>query len=779
MVKAEHAKIKRPAIWVCTAFMCGILLGTYAARHGYCYQLTVAFIVLLAVSGILLVLSKRFLLIFVCAVSLAAASFHGHNEFSYRYRLPDISDRLSLVSGRVLDLTAVGEDYNRYELDDIHIDGRKVYGRMLVSIRDAELNIGDDITFEANVTKPRETRNSGIFDYGGYLANNGIYYTAYIESNDIWEQYSPRLSLISDSRYIINKFKHNTVELSREYLSPEALGIVQAVILGDNMYLDDTQYEAYRKSGTAHVLSISGLHVGFAVVLAGFVTKRLRRYSILYTIINLAIVWGYILISGLNISAVRAGLFFAMYSVGSFAKQRCDIVNIAFITAVVMLVLDPMSIYAVGFGLSFCAVLAIGILKDNCTRAIISVLKFLPKTVADSFSVSLCASVGVVIPIAYHFNTVSLISVLLNLIIVPLFAYVVGAAFVFVVSLYIGVGFVSFAVGTVVNGLVMIADSILSIAMQWRYAALTVPSPTWWVIVIAVFVLILMSCERPRWVKYPFVAVVPMIVAVIFAMVFPYMGIRDTYRLSFIDVGQAECALLVTPENKTVMIDAGTSYGTTGTAEYTIAPYMYKHGNSRIDYLVISHADSDHIGEVDELIKSVEIGNIVYFCPDESDVLDEILVLARENDIELINMYYNRSVRVDKETELFRLSEHFESDSVNNQSLVVEVRCSSRSLVFAGDMEARVLDCLEYPEDIFVYKVAHHGSESSYSQTIMDILPRYSVICTKLGNVYGLPKDDVLERYMEFSNVLLTRDCGEITFTFNDEDYEIYKFLEK
>lgn len=775
VAKDGNPKIKRPMIWVCVAFMSGVLAGVYSSRRGVFVLALVVLSVLFAIGAAVWIIKKNAYIAAVCVISMTVAFLYSYNVYSLRFAMADISASESIVSARVLDISKTDEDTVRYELDDVYINGDKIKSGMMLSVENGELVVGDSITFTANVTKPRQARNSKVFDYREYLANKGIYYTAYISTEDIIERQNVKLNLFSGVRYAINSFKHTTAEKYGKYLSSNAKGIVNAITLGDDMYIDSLHYDVYRKSGTAHVLAISGLHVGFAAAFAGLITKKLKKYGRAYTFVNTAFVWLYIIISGCNVSAVRAGLFYTIYAIGSYAGQRSNITNTACITALIMLLRNPMVLFAASFQLSFSAILSIGILQNKLTLFIRNKLNFIPEKAVKTFSAAVCATVGVMLPIAYHFNTLSLISVFLNLIIIPLFAYIVGFAFVVMVAVTLNIGFAAKLASAIVNGLVFISDSLLNTALKLKFASITVASPNVLTIICGILILWAFSVEKPlRMNKMATVIISSSLIAA--NALLPHIGVKN-YKVSFIDVGQAECSLIVTPTDKTVMIDAGTSYGTDGTAEYTVVPYLLKHGNRKIDYLVVSHMHSDHMGEIDDILGLIKVENIVYFAPDESDAANDLLSAAENYGVNLINMYYNRSVYVDKKTKLNRLSTYFDEDDTNDRSLIIDVECSNRHLIYSGDASGDVLDRAEYPDDIFLYKVAHHGSKTSYSDVIMHNLPQFSIICTKEGNVYKLPNEETLEKYKEYSTVLRTSSSGEISFSFNDEKYKLYEYF--
>ena len=147
----------------------------------------------------------------------------------------------------------------------------------------------------------------------------------------------------------------------------------------------------------------------------------------------------------------------------------------------------------------------------------------------------------------------------------------------------------------VVNGLVFISDSVIDMALSWEYSYFNVATPSIIVIVSFALLLWLFSKDKPRFVKRKRYVAIGLVGALLICFLLPKVNLFGNYSLSIIDIAQAESALLVTPQNKTIMVDAGAPYGADDTAEYTLAPYIYKNGNSKIDYLVISHAHDDHV----------------------------------------------------------------------------------------------------------------------------------------------------------------------------------------
>ena len=776
--------IKRPAIWASGAFMAGIVAGVYTVRNN---MLMPAVIILLAlyaavICAILFLSISRIKRVFtaaaICMLFFTAAAVYSFFVYSERSHITDYGDTPKFISATILDFDKLDGDTVRYEVDRVTIDSQKLGSHMLITVKNSAspLSPGDKIEFYSEVRRPSASRNSGLFDYREFLANKRIYYTAYTDSQNI------SVTSYTDTgnrsvQYTVNRFKHSTINRCKEYLSPEALGIVYAITSGDSIYIDSGVYEKYRITGTAHVLAISGLHVGFIVMFIGALTIFLKKYSLPYVLINIVMVWLYIMFSGMNVSAVRAGIFFTLFSIGKALRLRCSVTNIAFITALIILIVNPMMLFSVSFQLSFSAVLAIGILAPSMRKFMFKHIRNIPSEAINGFCTVICASVGVLIPVAYHYNTVSLVSVLINPFIVPLYSYIVLFGFAVTLAAAIHIPIITSVAATITNGLVRITDVILSVASGFKYSHITVASPDTVIIVASVIILIILSVERPGFIKKKLIPISACLFVISARIIIPYTGIDGLYEVSFIDVGQAECALIVTPSNKTVMVDAGTSYGSQNTAEYIIAPYLFKHGNTKIDYLILSHAHSDHIGETYALAELVDIKNIIYSCPDGETQFDEIKNVAQDKGINLINMYYTQSVKADSLTYINKVCDYYDNSDTNAESLAVEIKCGSNNLLFAGDMPSNGLDTLNCSDNILIYKASHHGSVTSVSDKIEELRPLYTVICAKEGNRYSLPDKEAVDAYSKYSEVITTQSCGEIKFTFNNNYVKVFKYI--
>ncbi len=768
---------KRPAIWLSCAFMAGIALAIVSVRSGIVTAALILTAVLLCVAFILCLFRKISFVIFLCSVFLTGAFLYTFFKYNVRNQLPDIGGREFEITATVANIDSMEEDSIRYEVKQVSLfheeSALELSYPMMITIYDGtRLMPGDRFTLTADVRLPRAAANDGTFDYREYLANKGIYFTAYAQADQISSVVSYK-----EGRFFLSDFiarsRISLGEAIRPHLSEEAFAIFNSVITGDQFYISDSTQSLYQATGVAHVLSISGLHVGFLYSIALFLTKGLHKNKTPQILLCMGIIWIYIAFTGFNVPAARAGIFFTLMLISKRLHARYDPVNITFVTALILLLCNPLSITTASFQLSFCAVLGIALFSPILREFLRNRIKFMPAGSQSTLAVMLSANVGVLIPLAYHFNSFSAVSLISNLFAVPLFSYITILGFALIPFALLAGGFFLSGLCTVLNGLVGIVDSVLRLLNKIPYATMAVPTPHIFTMIAAVCLLLVLSIECPRWIRRKTPAALCCLAFLCASAAFPYINFTNTYTASFLDVGQAECSVVVTPHNKVVMIDAGEPYGSDSTAEYTIAPYLYNLGYTHIDWLIVSHNDTDHIGAIDELAELVAIHNLVYFAPTGSPEEAEILSLANTFQINTVNLYHLDAISVDKSTKIQRISTEFVSQNANDTSLVAALQCGDRSLVFTGDASASVLDELEPISNTFVYKVPHHGSKTSLSEFFSGCSPQYSIIFAGENNVYHFPSQEAYAFYSASSQVYVTGTSGCITIEFHNSGERI------
>ena len=245
--------------------------------------------------------------------------------------------------------------------------------------------------------------------------------------------------------------------------------------------------------------------------------------------------------------------------------------------------------------------------------------------------------------------------------------------------------------------------------------------------------------------------------------------------LHFIDVGQADCILIMTPEGN-MLIDSGTN-----SSEAQLKSYLYDLEIESFEYLILTHPHDDHIGGADMIVKEFDVENVIMTDADEDiDMYISLLSLIEDRDINLIEAVSGESFYVGecKSTIIAPNKDYEEYDEVNSTSVVLKCEFGECSVILTGDAEtdseAEMIE--EYGDflDCDILKLGHHGSKTSSSYRFLEITsPEYAIACCGKDNTYGHPAAEVVYRLNLFGIQLLRTDKeGSIIFTCNGEDFE-------
>src|SRR3990170_2266092 len=326
--------------------------------------------------------------------------------------------------------------------------GDKVIGKILITVGSPgiKINYKDRVRFIAKLRIPRNFGNPGEFDYVGNLAREGIYITGYIE-NERWIAV-----LGGEQKWDIGTALEQVRASMRNFIDNSGAAntpIIKALILGEKGEISKNIRDSFSSTGTAHILAISGLHIGIIAFVAYWIALRALKLSErlmlatdikkLAAVSSIIPVLLYGAIAGFSVSTQRAVIMVLIFILAVIVNKEKGFYNTLAVAAFIILILSPLAIYDISFQLSFASVLAIIYLvpklqlfwKDNNEDALVSTpsrsLQFTLRCFKNYFlnplAVSVAASIGTAPFVAYHFHRVSLIGILSNLIIIPLMGF--------------------------------------------------------------------------------------------------------------------------------------------------------------------------------------------------------------------------------------------------------------------------------------------------------------------------------------------------------------------
>ena len=674
-------------------------------------------------------------------------------------------------------------------------------GNILLTVAGGDLNItpGDRIRFMAKLRKPRNFGNPGGFDYETYLRDRGIYATAYLKD----DAYIALMGGGNPLRAGLSSFRENAEKAISQSGNERAKGIIRAITVGDKSSIDEETLRAFRRSGVAHFLAISGLHMGIVAFFfyRGFRwllsrSERLLLYNLagkcaaMLTIVPLTL---YLIASGMATSAVRAYVMVLIFLLAVILDREQDIFNTIAVAALIILAAWPQALFDVAFQLSFSAVIVIVWLVPKMEALIPAKegktgKRRLRKLLAFAF-VSLAAAIGTAPIISFHFMEVSLIGIVSNMIIVPLLGFLAipAASIALFISTPLPDGAAAlFSLASILAEIsIRVADGIAAIP----YASTLTSPPELYEIALYYLCLFSIFSLKRRW-AIPAVALIPVFFLTSASINLLGKTPDKELEVTFLSVGQGESTFIRFPEGKTMLIDGGGFYNSSfDVGSMVVRPFLLSQGIKEINYLVLTHPHPDHMNGLIHIAKEFQVGEV--WMTDE-EVLDEnhqaLNDIINKRQIRSITLSDNSlGIEVDGVNIEFlnppsSLNREDRSNSgVNNRSLVIMLSYGKRRFLLTGDLEREGEERLlkkEQPLKADVIKVPHHGSLTSSSVDFVEkVSPTFAVFTLGYMNRFGFPKEVVVDRYRKIGAKILRTDLqGAITFKTDGERLEVESF---
>lgn len=669
----------------------------------------------------------------------------------------------------------------------------KISVKVLNSIPD--ISIGDRVFFKSGIRAVRNFNNPGGFDFKKYMAFKGIRGTAYVAGDKIGVE--KNVADIKGKR-LIEYARKNFSILTDNSMPVREAGVLKALIIGDQNSISPEIRDDFSRTGTSHILSISGLHVGIVATISFLFFKKILSYFSLFlwkawtkkgaAILSLLPVIIYGLLAGMSPSTQRSVIMVSVFLASFFVEKEQDAINTLAVAAMLILAVNPPSLFLISFQLSFLSVyfIILGMnhtlyRKDKKGKADEGWRPRLQREIVSFFLVSFFATIGTYPVVMYYFNQVSFVGLAANCIVVPLIGFLVVPA-----------GLLSFFIYPVSSlasiWLIKASSIILGISLEFiRYfarlpfAAIKTVTPTfleillYYLLLFAIGVFMLKSKKektekekitvfeklKPR---VPVIAIIILISAG-FADIWHWLDKRflhEDLRVTAIDVGQGTSTLLELPGGYNVLVDGGgfTDNSVFDVGERIIAPLLWRKKINRVDTLVLSHPDSDHLNGLLYIAENFNVKEI-WSNGEAADSLGykRLLEIIKEKNIKMEDFKEIKRDRTINGT-MFKIlypeagfkEKKDKWRKGDNSSLILKVAFGSKSFLFTGDIKAKgESDLVKISGNRLrstILVVPHHGSKSSSTDEFIDkVNPETVIIPVGWENRYKFPNPDVLERY--------------------------------
>ena len=639
-----------------------------------------------------------------------------------------------------------------------------------------ELKPGNYLEVTGYYYKGKQKRNPGEYDYDAYLKSKEI--LGLLSATDITS-----IIIINDEvstfKNIIHQIRKTIDGQIKKYHSHETAALLRGLLLADRGEINYQTKTQFINAGVVHVLAVSGLHVGFIIMIFLFLFGRFNLFirSIL-TIVGLLC---FMLITGVPPSVSRATVMAIVLIIAFLSNRSTNLINSISIAAVIILIINPNEIYNPGFQLSFAAVMAIGILLPYLNQIIEKrnvpnkILKYLLLFCA----VSLSAQIGTLPFTLLYFNKFSIIALLTNFLVIPSIGFIIAAA---IVTLFFStiIPFIAVYFATA-NGL--FSGWVLSIIKFSGDLSFSYISITNYSLIDLVLFYLMLSLLLFFLAKFNNIQAKLALFILISANTILYSSIDDTNLLSdkflsvlMIDVGQGDSFLIKFPDGKTALVDAGNTTFTFDNGDRVIIPLLRYLGIKKIDYGIVTHLDADHYGGFVALILEGMIGKI--FKPEIDTSLSKdnrFEEFIRERGIP-ISYFKEEKIEVGNAALYFLYDDEVKNisgESTNNRSGIVKLVYGETSFLFTGDVEKDVENFYakkyKYFLDSDVLKVGHHGSKTSSSNEFLKyVSPELSLISAGFKNKFGHPVEDVLQRLEAEGSTIYRTDLNKAVLLRSD-----------
>ena len=706
-----------------------------------------------------------------------------------------------------------------------------------------ELKCGDVVEAPMQLRVPERYRDPGAWQYADYLLAQGIGAHANVRVAAKLKKLSNGAAAVECRMFAAQSW--SAARLDGYVRSPENrrlphlfrlnaddAGMLKAMLFGDRTSLSQPQRIGFQRTGSFHLFVVSGLHVTLLAGAVFWVARRLRLREWLATLLTLDLATGYAVLTGFDAPVQRALWMTAIFLVARLLSRDRNVLNGLGAAALGVLVWSPASLFESSFQMTFLAVMAIGGIAAplgersfvgyaRAARALrdVWVDQTLPPRVAQFrvmlrlWSEAFAAAFGrwtfalpaVVVRIALWGAELAMLGLVVeSVMVLPMavyfhratpFALPANMLSVPMVAALAPMGVMTFAASVAGNWLALLpgaATALLLHGVTWsvgamsrvRVADVRVPAPVWWVMMIAVITWA-MCCWAVRRRSSGWAWGVAVLLPAIAAMVLwpePAVLSPGVMEVTAIDVGQGDSLLVVSPEGRTMLVDAGGPVGGVketaeaqaafDVGEEIVSPYLWTRRIRRLDVMVLSHAHSDHMGGMAAVMRSFRPKELWVGVDASSEAYRALLAEAAELGVAVRHFRAGDGFGwggMDVKILAPAVAYVNLGDPKNDDSLVLRLQYGAASVLLEGDAEApseRAMLASGGMTPVTLLKVGHHGSRTSTTPEFFAAAhPRDAVVSVGRGNTFGHPRFEVIDRITEaHTRLYRTDEFGLTTF---------------
>ena len=651
--------------------------------------------------------------------------------YIFIYNMLYIPQKLSIEDKYILKIDNYNIDGNKLSLEFNNLRGIYYFDKEkdLKNFK-SNYNLGDIIEVQGKLELPANNTIPNTFNYKDYLYHKKINYILKIDF----------IKKLKDNKNILIKVKNCIL---KRIENTKYNSYLYAFILGKSSYIDNESYNNYKINGVTHLFALSGLHVSLFSSIIIFILNKLKLSEKTSFIITSIFLIFFSFIASFTPSILRATIFFILSSLNKIYYAFIKPKNILILTFTILIFKNPFYIYDIGFILSFTITYFILLLNENVT------IKGNIKSILVISVLSFLSSLPIIINLSYEVNIIGFIN---NILFIPLVTNIIFP-FSLIVVIIPKLSYILFILTSIMETISKYSSNILNITIYFQKLNILE--------IIIYYILLILSIKKNK-------KIMCILLIFIVILYFKLKLDKNTY-VYFIDVSQGDSALIVTKNNKSILIDTGgkLNYKTDKWKQKnkelnlmtsSVIPFFKSIGLKKIDYLLITHGDADHAGYALELTNNYK-------------VINKFTNNGRKNSLEKklnIDSLNSKYLKIDN-IEIYSLNDTIYNNE-NKDSLVLLIKIYNYKFLFMADADKEVEKSIieKYNlKNIDVLKVGHHGSKTSTDESFIDeITPKYSIISVGKNNKFGHPNIETLDN-LKNSKILRTDEVGTIKITLN------------
>ena len=674
--------------------------------------------------------NKKIIVILICLIISIGYVSILENKYSKISDMP-IKEMVTIIS----DIQE--KEYKKVCIAKIVRNNKKILINIKMSQDIPSIKYGDSLYIEGEFKQPEEARNYKGYNYKQYLKTKKIIGTVELEKVKILK--SSNGSFIHN----IQKYIRDTINGT---LTDEEGNLLLAILLGDKDKLSEDIQESFKTSNLSHMLAVSGAHVSYIILGLTYVLQNSIIGKKNGKIVCIIFLLAFMAITNFTPSVTRACIMAILTLFSSIIYRKSDVYTNISVAALITLIFNPYSLLDLGFQLSYGGTIGIIIFikriqEKKSNSKVINYIK-------QMALVSIYANIIIIPIMMYHFNTVSFTFIISNIMASPILGIIVITGFLFIIA-SITVKPLTRLIAIFIKPILSILIKISQICSKLPFSNILVVTP-YMFNVISYYAIILYCIKSKKNNKCKIIICLLIVLILINFIIYIF---PQKLRIFFIDVGQGDSTLIITPDKKTVLVDGGGS-DSFDVGEKVLLPYLLDRRILKVDYVLISHFDTDHCGGILTIMEKVKVKNIIISEQAEhSENYERFKKLMIHKKIRLIEVKKGDKIKIGRYSEfkiLFPTSRLLSENSLNNNSIVAQFNYNNFKMLFTGDIEKlaeqQILKTEKAEIRADILKVAHHGSKtSSIPEFIKAVKPKIALIGVGKNNTFGHPNQQTIK----------------------------------